>query len=133
MLLALEALGEAPRRPAILGLFAGAASYPVPGAAVNVALAGMAWRGDLFGPLPPPRLLVLGALRQQLRPLFDLGDDELQQVAARLLSRIHLLLHGIFKPDDNAQGVAVRLHRERHPAADNASHAIVIYPVHPPR
>jgi len=115
ILLILEALGEAPRRPALRGIF------------------GLPWRAEQLDTPLPPRLLALGALRQQLRPLFGDADAELAHAAAQLLSRIHLLMHGIYKPDENAQGIAVRLHRERHPAADHASHAIVIYPLQPQR
>lgn len=39
----------------------------------------------------------------------------------------HERLHRMYRPDDNAQGVAVRLARERYPAANHAAEAVVIY------
>jgi tetratricopeptide (TPR) repeat protein len=39
----------------------------------------------------------------------------------------HGKLHAKYKPDDNAQGRAVRLARERYPAANAAAEAVVIY------
>jgi tetratricopeptide (TPR) repeat protein len=106
--------------------------WPVPGLPMNLTLDALATGGYLQGPLPPPRQLVVLALRQQVRPLFDQNDDaDLQTTAARILARIHLILHGIFKPDENAQGHAIGVYRQRHPAADRASHAIVIYPLQP--
>ncbi len=39
----------------------------------------------------------------------------------------HELLHQIYKPDDNAQSRAVRLARERYPAANNAAESVTIY------
>ena len=39
----------------------------------------------------------------------------------------HKLLHQRYKPDDNAQGRAVRLARERYPAANHAAEAVVKY------
>jgi tetratricopeptide (TPR) repeat protein len=41
----------------------------------------------------------------------------------------HEKLHQRYKPDDNAQGRAVRLAREQYPAANHAAEAVVIYPL----
>jgi hypothetical protein len=102
--------------------------WPTPGLPMNLALDGLATMGYLQGPLPPPRLLVLQAARGPIRRLFDAAaDPELRVAAARVLGRIHLVMHGIYKPDENAQDLAVRIYRQRHPAAARASHAIVIY------
>ncbi|HMF20117.1 MAG TPA: hypothetical protein VKE98_23115, partial [Gemmataceae bacterium] len=103
-----------------------ASIWPVPGLPSAMALEALAVGGYLQGPLPPPRLLVLGRLRRQVRPLFD-ADEELRAAAAMVLARIHLVMHGIHKPDENAQGEAQRIYRQRHPLADRASHAIIIY------
>ncbi len=112
--------------------FVAAAGFPSPGLPVNLALSTLANGGYLEGPLAQPRLLTLHALRRQARPLFTEGaDPELQAAAARVLARVHLLMHGIFKPDENATGHAVRVYRQRHPAAARASQAIVIYPTEP--
>jgi tetratricopeptide (TPR) repeat protein len=107
-----------------------AAAWPEPGLPVNLALQGLADRGYLQGPLPPPRLIALQTLRSQVRPLFDSADAELNPLSARILGRIHLVLHGIFKPDENAQGLAQQRYREKHPAAARASLPIVIYDMH---
>jgi hypothetical protein len=103
-----------------------ASLWPVPGLPSAMALEALAVGGYLQGPLPPPRLLVLGRLRRQVRPLFD-ADEELRAAASMVLARIHLVMHGIYKPDENAQGEAQRIYRQRHPLADRASHAIIIY------
>jgi hypothetical protein len=104
------------------------AAWPQQPLPVNSALASLADRGFLAGPLPPVRLLVLQALRQTIHPLTGTAPPpEIQMAAARVLARIHLIFHGIFKPDENAADIAVRLHRSRFPAADHASHAIIIY------
>jgi tetratricopeptide (TPR) repeat protein len=60
----------------------------------------------------------------------------LQSVYARLgndaLAEEHRKLHETYKPDDNAQGVAVRLAREKYPAANHAAEAVVKYPLQRP-
>lgn len=43
----------------------------------------------------------------------------------------HKKLHEIYKPDDNAKGRAVRLAREKYPAANQAAEAVVIYQLNP--
>jgi tetratricopeptide (TPR) repeat protein len=54
----------------------------------------------------------------------ELGDEK--------KAREHERLHLRFKPDDNAQGRAERLARERYPAADHAAEAVVRYPLNRP-
>ncbi len=44
----------------------------------------------------------------------------------------HELLHARYKDDDNAQGQAVRLAREKYPAANHAAEAVVIYSLQRP-
>ena len=46
------------------------------------------------------------------------------------LEKKHKSLHLRYKPDDNAQGLAVRLAREKYPAANSAAEPLVIYPLH---
>ena len=41
----------------------------------------------------------------------------------------HRKWHLRYKPDDNAKGRAVRLAREKYPAANHAAEAVVIYPL----
>ncbi len=48
------------------------------------------------------------------------------------LSAKHRELHLIYKPDDNAQGRAIRLAREKYPAANHAAEAVVKYPLQRP-
>ena len=105
-------------------------AWPGSNSPVHVALEALADGGYLQGPLPPPRLLVLQKLRQQVRPLFD-EQDELRPAAALVLGRIHLAMHGIYKPDEAAQAAAIGIHRQRHPAAAQASHPVVIYDLRP--
>lgn len=54
----------------------------------------------------------------------EIGDQE--------KSTYHGKLHAIYKPDDNAQGRAVRLAREKYPAANRAAESVVIYQLLPP-
>ena len=51
----------------------------------------------------------------------ELGDEA--------KSAEHAKLHARYKPDDNAQGRAVRLAREKYPAANHAAEAVVRYPL----
>ncbi len=44
-----------------------------------------------------------------------------------MLDALHLELWKIFKPDDHAQNQAVQTYRAKHPAANHAAEAIVIY------
>lgn len=121
----LEQLGKQPPPADVLPAFIAASSIPRPALPTDLLLTGLAGKDMLAGPLPPPRLLVLHALREQMRPLFE--RDEARDTAAQILSGIHLLMHGIYKPDDTAAARAIGIYRQRHPAADRASHAIVIY------
>lgn len=54
----------------------------------------------------------------------DLGD--------KTQAAFHSAEHLKYKPDDNAQGRAVRLAREKYPAANLAAEALVIYPLQRP-
>jgi len=47
-----------------------------------------------------------------------------------VLEKKHKTLHLRYKPDDNAQGIAVRAGREKYPAANSAAEPLVIYPLH---
>ena len=42
----------------------------------------------------------------------------------------HAKLHARYKPDDNAQGEAVRIARQKYPAANQAAEAVVVYSLH---
>src|SRR5262249_15355266 len=124
-----EVLAQLGNKPAPVNarpLIGFASIWPVPGLPSAMALESLAMGGYLQGRLPPPRHFTLGRPRQQIRPLFD-GDEERRAAAAMVLARLHLVMHGIYKPDENAQGEAQRIYRQRHPLADRASHAIIIY------
>lgn len=124
----LEELNQQPAQEDVVPAVAVLSSWPAAGLPVNVALTGMAHKGTLQGPLPEPRLLVLYALRPKVHALcHDAADPELRRAACLVLGRMHLVMHGIFRPDDNARDIAIRRYRAAHPAADRASHAIVIY------
>jgi hypothetical protein len=82
--------------------------------------------------------------KQPKRPRFELllariepyfhreNDAELKEAAAFVLDRLHLELFQIFKPDELAQNRAIQAYRAKHPAADHAAEAIVIYSLHRP-
>jgi hypothetical protein len=114
----------------VLNEFLVPATWPQPGGPVQGVLAAVAGRGDMAGPFPEPRMLKLQKVRDHVRPLFEQPEDaETGRAAARVLGQVHLLLHRIFRVDENAAGTAVRIYRSRHPAADRASQDIVIYPL----
>ena len=70
-------------------------------------------------------------LLAQIEPAFRQESDAAVKAAlAHVLDRLHQEMHAIFKPDDIAQSRAVQAYREKHPAADHAAEAIVIYPLH---
>ena len=101
---------------------------PAPGLPVNTALASLADRDYLAGGLAPTRWLSLVKLRPALQPLAGPEHPEaIRQTAAAGMARLHLILHSIFIPDTNAQDKAMRIHRELYPAADQASHPIIVY------
>jgi tetratricopeptide (TPR) repeat protein len=77
-----------------------------------------------------PKLARLLGLIEQCRPVYSGDKDEgLRHAAAKVLGTLYRQTHAIYKPDDNAKDLAVRLYREKHKAADKASQAIVIYPL----
>jgi len=53
-----------------------------------------------------------------------------EQLGDREKSTEHRRLHAIYKPDDNATDRAIRLAREKYPAANQAAEAVVIYSLH---
>src|SRR5262249_18200984 len=82
-------------------------------------------------PSAPDRLKlpVLLAMIRDVRPAADPNAESwFRPLALQLLSHLYRQTHLIYKPDDNARDRTVRLYREKHPAADRASQAIVIYP-----
>jgi tetratricopeptide (TPR) repeat protein len=126
-----EVLAQLNQRPAqvdVLPALSPTLGFPRPGLATSFALSGMALKGHLQGPLPPPRLLTLYAARPSIHKLFhDDPDAKVRAAAAGVLGSMHRLMHGIFKQDDNAADVAVQRYRARFPLAARASQSIIIY------
>ncbi len=69
----------------------------------------------------------------QLDPENVSAHRNLQSLYARIGDKAqadyHRILHEKYKPDDNAQGQAVRKARQKYPAANHAAEAVVIYPL----
>jgi hypothetical protein len=85
-----------------------------------------------FGRLPTraekPKLPTFLKLIQLCRPLYDPSQTDLEASTAKVLGCVYRQTHAIYKPDDNAAARTVRMYREKHRAAAEASQAIVIYP-----
>jgi hypothetical protein len=86
-----------------------------------------------YGQRPPdpanPRLPAIRALFAQLRPAYHAEKDALVKIAiASALAELHLLSHALYKPDELARSKTTAEYREKHPAANAAAEAIVIYP-----
>lgn len=124
----LAALSESVSSFAGVRVLLPATMLPNPGHPIGLMLTGLAEKNQLQGGLPKPRRLALEAIHKNIRPrLQEASLQEFDAPIALALSRIHRLLHMIYKPDDNAAGQAIRIYRQNHPAADHASHSIVIY------
>jgi tetratricopeptide (TPR) repeat protein len=75
-----------------------------------------------------PKLPTIRTLIARLRPAFhEAKDPALRGALARLMGQFHGQAHAIFLPDELAPNVK-RLYREKHPAANHAAEAIIIYP-----
>jgi tetratricopeptide (TPR) repeat protein len=82
------------------------------------------------GPSDPhhPRLPLLNRLTRQCLSVYRQEKDvDLQRAAAWVLGHLHLQIHALYKPDNNAQDRVIALYRQAHPAAAAASFPIVIY------
>jgi tetratricopeptide (TPR) repeat protein len=74
----------------------------------------------------------LDALVAKVRPFFERErDPDLRAAAAAVLGHLHRELHAIYRPDELATGRATARYRQKHPAANHAAEAIVIYPTTP--
>jgi tetratricopeptide (TPR) repeat protein len=72
-------------------------------------------------------------LLAQVEPYFHRETNaDLKTAAAHVLDALHHELWKIFKPDDHAQNQAVQKYRTKHPAANHAAEAIVIYSLNRP-
>jgi tetratricopeptide (TPR) repeat protein len=75
-----------------------------------------------------PKLPIWNSLLNQGRQVYrQEPEDPLRAAAAKVLGQVYRQTHAIYKSDDNAKDRTIRLYREKHPAADHASQAIVIY------
>jgi tetratricopeptide (TPR) repeat protein len=84
--------------------------------------------------LPPnvPRLPTLLAVRRVCREVYRAdADPGIRLAAASVLGHVYRETHAVYKPDDNAQEQAVAKYRGDHPAAAQASYAVVVYPTRP--
>ncbi len=80
-----------------------------------------------------PRLPVLREILAILQNAFHAeSGSKVQPSIAAVLGNLHRELHALYKPDDNARARATELYRSRHPAANAAAEAIVIYRLHRP-
>jgi tetratricopeptide (TPR) repeat protein len=80
-----------------------------------------------------PKLPTLWAVRRVCREAYRAEKDAATRAAiASVLGLVHRETHALYKPDDNAQDTAVQIYRSKHPAAADASFAIVIYPTDRP-
>ncbi|MFO0866302.1 MAG: hypothetical protein U0744_16925 [Gemmataceae bacterium] len=123
---AVASLNERPRRTDVRPAFL--ATWPLAEPGAHAMLLPLAELDVLNGGMSPTRLLTLRKVQQIVRS----ASKEADPASAHVLARIHGSLHGIFKPDENAQEHAVRVHRSRFPAADRASHPIVLYRLNEP-
>jgi tetratricopeptide (TPR) repeat protein len=78
-----------------------------------------------------PKVPTLFEIRRPCRDVYLRADTppELRAVAAQVLGQVHRVLHGIYKPDDNAKDRSAAKYRGDHSAAGLASQAVVIYPL----
>jgi tetratricopeptide (TPR) repeat protein len=79
------------------------------------------------------RLNPLHEVVETLGPAFPVeADPQTKADLARALAATHKALHGMFKPDETAEGRAVGIARRNNPAADQNAQSIVIHPLHRP-
>lgn len=84
-------------------------------------------------PASGSRLNPLHELVERLGPAWEKETDPAARTSlARTLSHLHQTMHRMFKPDETAIGRAVKLARERDPAANLNAESIVIHPLHRP-
>jgi tetratricopeptide (TPR) repeat protein len=88
--------------------------------------------GRLSPDAQSPRLKPLQDARTALREAYRAEQDPATQAAfAGALAAVHRELHALFKPDELARAHTTKLYRAKHPAANAAAEAIVIYPTDP--
>ncbi len=81
---------------------------------------------------PDPKAPKLPPLREVLSQLKKSFHEEkyegVREAIAAALGHLHRELHTIYKTDEQARARATQLYRRKHPAANAAAEAIVIYP-----
>ncbi len=89
----------------------------------------------LSGPRPKygSRISPLLEIVQDLGPVFESETDPSARAEqAQTLEVAHKALHDLFRPDETAQGRAMRIAREKDPAADKNAQSIVIHSLQRP-
>ncbi|HEV3167652.1 MAG TPA: tetratricopeptide repeat protein, partial [Isosphaeraceae bacterium] len=87
------------------------------------------------GPRPEfgSKLEPLYEVVEQLGPAWERETDPLTQAAlGQALAATHKTLHALLKPDETAEGRAMRIARQGSPAADLNAQSIVIHSLHRP-
>ena len=87
------------------------------------------------GPRPESnsRLNTLLSVVDRINPMWEIEHNaEARAALAGTFATLHKTLHAIYKPDETAEGRAVRLARERDPAANHNAQPIVIHDLHRP-
>jgi tetratricopeptide (TPR) repeat protein len=75
-----------------------------------------------------PKLPILTSLLKQVRPSHHVATDgPVKEAEALVLSRLHLAIHGVYKPDENANNETTQTYRDGHPAANKAARAVKMY------
>jgi tetratricopeptide (TPR) repeat protein len=80
----------------------------------------------------PKLTYVWESIRAARKVFREEPDEGLRAAAALVLSRLHLVAHSVYKPDDNASDTAAKKYRAAHPAANNAAKAVKVYPLQRP-
>jgi tetratricopeptide (TPR) repeat protein len=101
------------------------------------AIADLAAGLDVFVSKPTdpqkPKLPTLRTLIVRVREAFQAEkDDGARAALAQVQAVLHLKAHAIFKPDELARSRTAQEYRAKHPAANAAAEAIVIYPTRRP-
>ena len=79
------------------------------------------------------RLDALRAVYERLDdPATETEDASIKGSLAIALAATHRALHGLYKPDETAEGIARKRARQRDPAANQNANSIVIHPLHGP-
>jgi tetratricopeptide (TPR) repeat protein len=73
---------------------------------------------------------LLGVVDRIAEPCRVAQDPALRASLARALSAAHARLHGLYKPDETAEGIAQKVARRDNPAADLNANSIVIHDLH---